>query len=162
MKRALILVLATAVAVLAGCGGGSGDDSGTASKTAKPAAETSPHGQTGADAGKGIGPIEEIDVASLDRGLAAKGGEVFEAMCTPCHKMAEKYIGPPLKGVTTRRKPEWIMNMILNPDVMVKEDPAARKLLAEFIAPMTNQNLTEEEATAVLVYFLQYDEEASE
>ena len=162
MKRTAILILAAAVAALAGCGGGSGDDSGGTSKSTETAAQTSPQGEAGAHPTKGIGPIEEIDVASLDRGLAVTGGEVFTAKCTPCHKMAEKYIGPALKGVTTRREPEWIMNMILNPDVMVKEDPAARKLLAEFIAPMTNQNLTEEEATAVLVYFLQYDEEASE
>jgi cytochrome c len=160
MKRTAILILAAAVAVLAGCGGGSGDDTGSASKSTETAAQATP--DAGAHPTKGIGPIDEIDVASLDRGLAAKGNEVFTAKCTPCHKMAEKYIGPPLKGVTQRREPEWIMNMILNPDVMVKEDPEARKLLAEFIAPMTNQNLTEEEATAVLVYFLQYDEEASE
>ena len=160
MKRVLIIVMAAAFVVLAGCGGGSGDDTGTASKSAKPAAETT--ADAGAHATKGIGPIKEVDVASLDRGLAAKGSEVFEAKCTPCHKMAEKYIGPALKGVTQRREPEWIMNMILNPDVMVKEDPEARKLLAEFIAPMTNQNLTEEDATAVFVYFLQYDEEATE
>jgi cytochrome c len=161
MKRTLILVLVAAVAVLAGCGGGSGDDTGTASKSTE-STKTAAQDDTGAHSTKGIGPIKEIDVASLDRGLAVKGGEVFQAKCTPCHKMAEKYIGPALKGVTTRHEPEWIMNMILNPDVMVKEDPAAKKLLAEFIAPMTNQNLTEEEATAVLVYFLQYDAEAPE
>ncbi len=160
MKKVLILMLAAVFAVLAGCGGGSGDDSGTASKSTETAAKTT--AEAGAHSTKGIGPIAEIDVASLDRGLAVKGGEVFTAKCTPCHKMGEKYIGPALKDVTKRREPEWIMNMILNPDVMVKEDPAARKLLAEFIAPMTNQNLTEEEATAVLVYFLQFDEEASE
>jgi hypothetical protein len=46
------------------------------------------------------------------------------------------------------------MNMILNPDQMVKEDPLAKKLLMEYNgSPMANQNLTEEEARAVVEYF---------
>ena len=48
----------------------------------------------------------------------------------------------------------WVMNMILAPDKMVKEDPIAKKLLQEFNgSPMANQNLTEDEARAVLEYF---------
>ena len=36
---------------------------------------------------------------------------------------------------------------------MVKENPAAKQLLAEYIAPMANQSLTQDEARAVLEYF---------
>jgi cytochrome c len=56
-------------------------------------------------------------------------------------------------GVTDRRTPEWIMNMILNPEVMVAENPIAKKLLAEYLSPMANQSLTESEARAILEYF---------
>jgi hypothetical protein len=46
------------------------------------------------------------------------------------------------------------MNMILNPEVMIKKDPIAKKLLDEFDgAPMANQNLTEDQARQVLEYF---------
>jgi len=45
------------------------------------------------------------------------------------------------------------MNMILNPDEMVQKDPIAKALLAEYLSPMANQNLTEEQARAVLEYF---------
>jgi cytochrome c len=46
------------------------------------------------------------------------------------------------------------MNMILNPDQMVKEDPLAKDLLIEFNgSPMANQGLNEEQARAVLEYF---------
>ena len=46
------------------------------------------------------------------------------------------------------------MNMILNPEQMVKEDPLAKELLIEFNgSPMANQGLTEEDARAVLEYF---------
>jgi Na+/phosphate symporter len=45
------------------------------------------------------------------------------------------------------------MNQILNPEEMVAKDPIAKKLLAEYIAPMANQGLTEEDARQVLEYF---------
>jgi cytochrome c1 len=44
--------------------------------------------------------------------------------------------------------------MILNPEEMVNNDPIAKKLLVEFNgAPMANQNLTDDEARAVVEYF---------
>ena len=53
-----------------------------------------------------------------------------------------------------RRSPEWIMNMILNPEEMMAKDPIALKLLAAYnFAPMANQSLTEEEAREILEYF---------
>lgn len=104
---------------------------------------------------KGIGPVTEVKLdPEVDQELAAKGKEIYEKMCTACHKPEEKFIGPPQKGVLERRTPEWVMNMILNPEQMVKEDPIAKKLLMEYNgSPMANQNLTEEEARAVLEYF---------
>ena len=74
--------------------------------------------------------------------------------CTACHKVDEKFIGPPPAGIMERRSPEWIMNMILNPEEMIAKDPVAIKLLAEYnFAPMANQSLTEDEARAILEYF---------
>ena len=43
--------------------------------------------------------------------------------------------------------------MIMNPEEMVEKDPAAKALLAEYLAPMANQNITEEEARAILEFF---------
>ena len=44
--------------------------------------------------------------------------------------------------------------MILDPEKMVQEDPIAKQLLIDFNgSPMANQNLTDEEARAVLEYF---------
>jgi len=46
------------------------------------------------------------------------------------------------------------MNMILNPENMIANDPIAKQLLAEANgAPMANQHLTEEQARAILEYF---------
>jgi len=103
----------------------------------------------------GIGPITKLDLAStIDQDLAKTGKEVYDLKCTACHKIDEKFIGPPPAGIMERRSPEWIMNMILNPEEMIAKDPVALKLLAEYnFAPMANQSLTEEEARAILEYF---------
>jgi len=75
-------------------------------------------------------------------------------MCTACHKIGKKFIGPDPSGIMERRSPEWIMNMILDPEGMVKNDPLAKQLLIEFNgSPMANQSLSEDEARAVLEYF---------
>ncbi len=104
---------------------------------------------------KGIGPITSVEMtAAVDQTLADHGKSVYEKMCTACHKPTEKFIGPAPKGILDRRSPEWVMNMILNPEQMVKEDPIAKKLLVEFnMSPMANQHLTEADARAVLEYF---------
>ena len=86
--------------------------------------------------------------------MALKGEEVYKAKCTACHKIGKKFIGPPPNGIFERRSPEWIMNMILNPEEMVQKDPIAKQLLIEFNgSPMANQSLTEEEARSILEYF---------
>lgn len=105
-------------------------------------------------ANKGIGPVKELVLAELDPAMAAEGEQIFKSMCSACHKPDEKFIGPAPKGIMSRRSPEWIMNMILNPEEMVKFDPVAKQLLIEAnLAPMANQNLTEEQARKILEYF---------
>jgi cytochrome c len=104
---------------------------------------------------KGIGPVTTVDLqAEVDQSLAKEGAKIYEAKCTACHKPTEQFIGPAPKGILTKRTPEWVMNMILNPEGMVTKDPIAKQLLIKFNgSPMANQNLTEAEARAVLEYF---------
>lgn len=103
---------------------------------------------------KGVGQIKSVTLGELDGALAAKGEEVFKANCTACHKTDRKFIGPAMKGVVERRAPEWIMNMILDPELMVKEDPIAKQLLIDHNgSPMANQGISEEEARALLEFF---------
>ena len=119
-------------------------------------------GETGAKAServdlttKGVGPIKSLTLnETIDDAMAANGKEVYDQMCLACHRIGKKFIGPAPNGVLERRTPEWVMNMILNPEQMVKEDPLAKELLVEFNgSPMANQGLTEEQARAVLEYF---------
>ncbi|WP_136468335.1 c-type cytochrome [Flagellimonas onchidii] len=104
---------------------------------------------------KGVGPVKSLTLSDdIDAALSEEGKAVFEQMCLACHRVGKKFIGPAPNGILERRSPEWVMNMILNPEVMVKEDPLAKELLMEFNgSPMANQGLTEEQARAVLEYF---------
>ncbi len=103
---------------------------------------------------KGVGPIKSIEFgADIDTEMAAAGEAKFKAICTACHMAEQRMIGPALKGVYERRSPEWVMNMIMNPDGMLKDDPIAKALLKEYNnAIMLNQNLSEEDARAVAEY----------
>lgn len=104
---------------------------------------------------KGVGPITSLVLpAEIDQAMATHGKDVYDKMCTACHRADKKFIGPSPTGIFERRTPEWVMNMILDPEGMVNNDPLAKKLLIEFNgSPMANQNLTQEEARAVLEYF---------
>lgn len=137
------------LAFAAGCGGG-GEDAREEKAEAHEAAE----GELSAfELENGIGPVKEaVVVGAIDKALADKGKAVFEAKCTACHKMDTLYVGPALGEVTTRRTGAFIMNMILNPQEMVERHPVAKQLLAERMTFMANQNLTVDEARAVLEY----------
>ncbi len=141
MKRPFILLFIVPLLWLSGCGG-----SKTADKSATPEVIDPMED-------KGIGPIKSVTLGPIDDAMAARGKEIYGLKCTACHKVDKRFIGPSPQGVLSRRTPEWIMNMILNPEEMVKDNAQARALLAEYMAPMANQNLTEEEARAVLEYF---------
>ncbi len=107
--------------------------------------------------GIGVGPISSIELAEIDTAIAAEGKAIFKIKCRSCHKLSKRFVGPELGKVLQRRRPEWVMNMMLNPEKMVEEDPVAKALLEEYISPMANQSLTEEEATKILEYIRNYD-----
>ncbi|MDT8347179.1 MAG: cytochrome c [Flavobacteriaceae bacterium] len=109
---------------------------------------------------KGIGPISEIVLnETLNQDWVNEGQSIFSTQCIACHKMEQRFIGPKLAGVTQRRAPEWIMNMILNPETMIANDPIAQKMLVEYNnAQMLNLGLSETEARSVLEYFRSVDQ----
>jgi cytochrome c len=106
----------------------------------------------------GVGPVKEVKLGPIDPQLADKGQDIFQAKCTPCHRIDTRFLGPPLKGVTKQRRPEWIMNMILNPMQMTQDNKYARELFVQYPVQMTFQNVTQEDARAILEY-LRYNDE---
>jgi len=152
----VVFLLFVSPLVLTSCGGGTSEKEQTSSQQNGSESEVSEEIDALANPmdQKGVGPIDNIELdPTIDQPLADEGKVIFEQYCAACHKIDERFVGPPLKEVTTRRSPEWIMNMILNPEVMVKEDPIAKELLKEYLSPMANQNLTEEQARSILEYF---------
>lgn len=91
--------------------------------------------------------------AAFDPLLAFKGEELFKKKCYSCHREDKKLIGPAMKGVTERREAEWIIRMIKEPEIMVKEDSIAIALLKEYKgSPMSNMHLSDYETRAVFEY----------
>ena len=156
MYKTLIksLIIVSVITFFTSCGGGSSEKEKASAPPPKSMVEEEPAAPADPLENKGVGPIKEMELGEIDMAMVEEGKQIYETMCTACHKPDQKYIGPAPKGVLSRRSPEWIMNMILNPEVMVVEDPIAKQLLADFNgAPMANQNLTEEQARKVLEYF---------
>ena len=148
IKSAIALAIVT---LMMSCGGPAEQKSATGN--ASPAAQSS-FDPNDPKSDKGIGPVTQLELGPLDQAMAAEGQEIFNKMCTACHKPKEKFVGPAPKGILGRRSPEWIMNMILNPEEMIQKDPIAKKLLVESnLAPMANQHLTEAQARKILEYF---------
>ena len=148
-----LLVVLAMLALIAGCG--SAEESGEPAVAVAGGATAAlvPGLDVTEDELKyGIGPIRRVELGPLDDALAAQGEELFKMKCMACHRMDERYVGPALRGVTERRTPEFVMNMMLNPGEMVRRHPVARAMLAAHYTEMPAQNLTEEEARALLEY----------
>lgn len=143
MKFPSILLM---ILLVSGCG----SDGTSPTREAQPQAD--PSGLTQAELEHGIGPVEAFEPGPLDAAMAERGADIFKLKCSACHKMDTRYVGPALATVTQDRSPAYIMNMVLNPAEMIEKHPEAKKKFAEFMTPMPNQNITEEEARAILEY----------
>jgi hypothetical protein len=97
---------------------------------------------------------EDVQLTNpLNAQWVTEGNSIYELKCQACHKLTnEKLVGPGWQGLTKKRKPEWIMNMITNVDMMLETDPEAQRLLEECLVRMPNQNLTKDEARKVLEF----------
>lgn len=105
--------------------------------------------------------VKEIALTNpLNKDWVAAGKGFYDLKCAACHKLtADKLVGPGWTGVTKRRQPVWIMNMITNVDMMLEKDPEAQKLLEQCLVRMPNQNLTQEEARKVIEFMRSNDGE---
>lgn len=94
----------------------------------------------------------------LNHDWVIAGQGIYELKCQGCHKLTdERLVGPGWKGVTQRREPHWIMNMITNVDMMLEKDPEAQKLLEQCLVRMPNQNISKPEAREILEYMRSND-----
>ena len=108
---------------------------------------------------KGIGAIKNVTLNTpLEVERITRGQAIYDMKCSACHKLDEmRVVGPGWKGVTQRRAPEWIMNMVLNVEVMLDKDPEAQKLLELCLTRMPNQNVSIGDARDVLEFMRKND-----
>ena len=96
----------------------------------------------------------------LNQEWVTKGKATYEMKCLACHKLDEtRLVGPGWKGITSKREPAWIMNMITNVDTMLETDEEAQKLLELCLVRMPNQNVSEPEARELLEFMRSNDGE---
>ena len=96
----------------------------------------------------------------LNAEWVAQGKGIYDMKCQSCHKLnEERVVGPGWAGVTKRREPHWIMNMITNVDIMLEQDAEAQKLLEQCLVRMPNQNISKEEARSVIEFMRSNDGE---
>jgi mono/diheme cytochrome c family protein len=111
--------------------------------------------------GKGIGEVKNVTLNNpLDEDRVKRGLAIYEMKCSSCHKLDDKrVVGPGFLGVTKARKPEWIMNMITNPEAMLDNDPVAQELLELCLTRMPNQNVGIGDARDILEFLRKNDGE---
>lgn len=111
--------------------------------------------------GKGIGEVKNVELTEpLDQDMIDMGEAIYQMKCAACHKLTgQRVVGPGWAGITNKRKPEWIMNMITNVDIMLAEDPEAQQLLEECLTRMPNQNVSIGDARAILEFMRKNDVE---
>ena len=163
MRKHLQIVTLLLAFIALGCGEKvetRGDGFSINRRSAKPAAEApvrlsgTPASRRVDLANKGVGPVKTIELSETpDPDLSRKGERLYNRMCLACHRIGKKSIGPALNDILDRRSPEWVMNMTLDPERMVREDSLARDLFREYNgSPMANQGLNREQARGILEY----------
>lgn len=105
--------------------------------------------------------VKSVEITKpLKQDWVAVGKSIYEGKCLACHKLtADRVVGPGWAGVTKKRQPVWIMNMITNVDMMLERDAEAQKLLEQCLVRMPNQNVTVEDARKILEFMRHNDGE---
>ncbi|MFY0672276.1 MAG: c-type cytochrome [Bacteroidia bacterium] len=155
MIRKILTCLLLAV-VLVACGGEQTKNSDSNNGTSTDNIKTEETGKKSPDYA-----IKEVNLTNpLDAEMVKQGLAISEMKCTSCHSLEEnRLVGPGWKGITSKREPAWIMNMITNVDVMLAEDEEAQKLLEECLVRMPNQNISVEESRSILEFMRSNDGE---
>jgi len=113
------------------------------------------------DPAKGLGIVRNVALTNpLELDKVERGRAIYQAECKSCHTLDDQLtVGPGWKDITNRRKPEWIMNMITNVDVMLDNDEEAQKLLESCDTRMKVETMSLSDARDVLEFMRQNDGE---
>lgn len=132
----------------------SSSDNKTTSESSSPKADASSSTASTGNEKAGVGKFQHVELTHpLDQKMVTSGKNVYDLKCASCHKLTdEKLVGPGWKDVTKRRAPEWIMNFVTNTDEMLQKDAVAKNLYEVCLVKMPNQNLSDDDARAILEF----------
>jgi mono/diheme cytochrome c family protein len=162
MKKSFFYIMATAISLLtAACNSGPQTNAAPTGDTTVSKAKSDTVVIFVGINSKGVGRFKNIKLSNpLNQSMVTIGKSIFETKCFACHKLTtEMLVGPGWSGVTRRRTPEWIMNWITNTKIMLDKDLAAQADMAVCLIRMPNQDLTDEQARAVLEFMRSNDGE---
>ena len=108
--------------------------------------------------GTEVKPGDVTMTTPLNQDWIIAGKATYDLKCQSCHKLTdERVVGPGWAGVTKKREPHWIMNMITNVEMMLETDPEAQKLLEQCLVRMPNQNISIDESRQILEFMRSND-----
>lgn len=152
MKQTIVFLMICAIVY--GCGQSGDQNSSSENQIGKSSMSTEDY-----DPNRGAGKFDHVDLGDgLNPTLATEGKLISDLKCASCHKYTdERLVGPGWSGVSNKHRPEWIMNFITNPDPMIDKDPELQAQLEICLVRMPNQNLSDEDARAILEFMRQND-----
>ena len=162
MKHNTLLILTTLITLsLASCSSPATETGDQQSPETETVPESTPEEQEPITKGaqtlpdSSLNSIPEVSFAAeVDPVLSEQGAAIFAEKCSMCHKPDQRFIGPAPKGILEKRSVDWIMKVIMYPDLMRQTDTTVQKLIEEFDgAVMPNQQITFEEARSILEYY---------
>lgn len=158
MKRMTLVAAAIFLAgslVFVSCGGNDSSSTDATTETTTGTTATTGDNEVHGDL---IQPGDVQLSTPLNADWVAQGKQIYDVKCQSCHKLDDtRVVGPGWKGITQKREPAWIMNMITNVDVMLEQDPEAQKLLEQCLVRMPNQNISKDEARSILEFMRSND-----
>ena len=158
MKRMTLVAAAIFLAgslVFVSCGGNDSGSTDASTETTTGTTATTGDNEVHGDL---IQPGDVQLTTPLNAEWVAQGKQIYDVKCQSCHKLDDtRVVGPGWKGITQKREPAWIMNMITNVDVMLEQDPEAQKLLEQCLVRMPNQNISKDEARSILEFMRSND-----
>lgn len=156
MKQLVIILFMSAF--FAACGGNTDSNTATSESSSSETKKTD-NANPSYDPERGEGKFTDVEVGDkLNMAMADAGEKVYSVKCGSCHKLtSEKLVGPGWLGVTSRHKPEWIMNFATNTDAMLNKDPKAQAQLEICLVRMPNQNLSDDDARSLYEFMRKND-----
>src|SRR5438309_6242617 len=102
-------------------------------------------------------PAGADDDETREAKFSAEAATIFSRRCTACHTYGKGIkVGPDLKGVTERRKHDWLLKFIHSSFTVIKSgDPIATSLFSQFKQQRMPDwtDLSEKQINDILAYF---------